>query len=195
MFSRKSVVLFVLLASLAVFSFATVMRAQESTPVPTPDTEMGEVPSTGGSDAVVPDEPIGTDEAFQSLLWLSAAVAFAMEFAKSAIIAKLPYVPRLPDPADPTRLIPDVRSTAYVVTIQVAAFIAAMLLVFALNDPRNNILAALGVFPRTPLWFAQLLTGLTVSFGNLFLHGLSDFFGKARGTVVAVDGGSTTLTR
>jgi hypothetical protein len=104
MVSRKSVFLFVLLALLAVLSVASVADAQEVTPVPTPDTEIGEVPSSGGSDIAVPDEPIGTDEAFQSLLWLSAAVAFAMEFAKSAIIARLPYVPRVSDPRQTRRL-------------------------------------------------------------------------------------------
>jgi hypothetical protein len=77
-----------------------------------------------------------------------------------------------------------VRSTAYTVTVKAVAFVMAMILVFALNDPRNNILAALGVFPRTPLWFAQLLTGLAVSMGNLFLHSLTDFFAKARGLPV-----------
>lgn len=173
----RSVLLFLFVLLLVAWS-CTVVFAQEATLEPDieqpPPVDLETVPA--GDVTIEADDPFGPEEALTALGWLAGSIAMAMEFIKTAFLQ--PLLPRDPITNEP------VTSRRYVIGVQVIAFGLSLGTILALGDPRYNILAALGIFASAPIWLAQILSALTVSFGNLFLHSLNDFFAKARGRPV-----------
>ncbi len=145
---------------------------QEATLEPSVEQALpGELETIPAGDVTIEaDDPFGPEEAFAAIVALGGSVMVAMEFLKRVLVR--PIVGE------------DTTTTQYAVASQALAFVLSLITIFALNDPRTNILAALGIFTDAPLWFAQAVTALAVSFGNQFLHAVRDFFANARASPV-----------
>lgn len=174
MTTRKGLLLFALLFVLALW-MALPALAQEVTLEPDveqpPPVELEAIPA--GDVTIEADDPFGPEEAFAAIIALGGSVAAAMEFLKRVVVR--PIVGE------------DTTTPRYALTSQALAFGLSLVTIFALNDPRANVLAALGIFPTAPLWFAQGVTALAVSFGNQLLHALRDYFAAARRTAAVVE--------
>lgn len=146
--------------------------AQEATLEPSVEqSQPGELETIPAGDVTIEaDDPFGPEEAFAAIVALSGSVAAAMEFLKRVLIRPL--------------VGEDTTTSKYAVASQALAFGLALLTIFALNDPRTNVLAALGIFQTAPLWFAQIVTALACSFGNQVLHAVRDYFATARASPV-----------
>lgn len=164
----RSVLLLVVVFTLALWLALPALAQDEATLEPSveqpPPVELESIPA--GDVTIEADDPFGPEEAFAAVAALSGSVAALMEFFKRVLVR--PIVGE------------DTTTTRYAVASQALAFGLALVTIFALNDPRTNILAALGIFSSAPLWFAQGVTALAVSFGNQLLHAIRDYFGNAR---------------
>lgn len=165
---RLFLIVLILACIVSIWAAFLPTNAQEATDTPEPqaDSPVGEfqpVPDDGiviEADNPAPD----ANEALAPMLAMGAAIMMAMEtFIKPTLKS----------------FIADTKSQGYAIAAHLLAFILALILVFGTNSTAN-LFSALGIFDKTPLWLAQITTALAVSFGNVFLHAVYDFFAKAR---------------